>query len=86
MLIMDDPFRQLFRTLSILVSDELYLFAANLFTQTYAPLELTVPGLQTSFTFQPISVAMADAGNATGGHPLGVPRIPHVCKLLADFM
>lgn len=83
---MDYLFRQLFRSLSVLVSEELYLFVADLFSQTYEPLDSTVPGIQASLAYQPISVAMADAGNATGGHPLGVPRIPHVCKLLANFM
>lgn len=75
-----DFFRQLFRVLSVLVSKELYLFANNLFSQTYESLDLTVAGIQTSFTYQPISVAMANAGDATGGHALGVPRKPHSCE------
>lgn len=81
----DGFFRQLFRVLSVLISEELYLFASNLFSQTYESLDLTITGIQTSLTYQPISVAMANAGDATGGHALGVPRKPHACELLAIF-
>ncbi|KAH8144816.1 uncharacterized protein LAJ45_11153 [Morchella importuna] len=69
--------RQAFRDLSVGVSEEMYQYAVDLFASTYTALD-NVPGFLGSFTYQPISTAMVDVANATGGRAMGVPRVPHV--------
>ncbi|KAI5837104.1 hypothetical protein DFP73DRAFT_532178 [Morchella snyderi] len=76
--------RQSFRDLSVGVSEEMYQYAVDLFASTYAALD-DVAGFLASFTYQPISTAMVDVANVTGGRAMGVPRVPHVWFCLSTM-
>lgn len=39
------------------------------------------PSADQSYTIQPIGKAVAEAGNARGGNPLGLSAVPQTCKL-----